>query len=780
MYYIFYFLILILVILFFLLQFFNILSQRNDKIYKTYFNLLIFLIVLSTLIGVIINIYMITKNHNKAGIIGNRGIIGAQGNSGKDGICDVKCGQKVCYLNVVEHANKKFKEITNGNYTIKNKAFLKLLNTICNSDEYFATLTKRHKNKPTEIKLINYIKEIVSKWIIIIILGTGNKDTTIDTSNPKNIKNDGIFFLTSKNLKLDYINQYSKAVFDEIKKYDIYRWGNNTINLKRKQYFIESSSLEHPSPDESRLYIMKTNNYTPVYSAKKKTDVWDATHCPYNQLGIKLDNPNNLEKCIYINQNTFTKTYHNTWKTNEYFKPQELSLYNVVPFKNKHGIIFYPVGSVWRGKNDISKPKNSVNLPESSTFCGDGHGKDNKLQHTNKGPEKETILVSGDIKEPINYRLIWNSKLKCSECQINHVQIFRPIPPKDYVALGDVAVKYNSKYKSLNKDTTDELNKLLQIRCVPKECLRELKLGNRVWNNKDFYYNKYSNYLNYTSKVAYHSNRQIGVSLWDAGNSNSGEEIRNNYGVELEENGGYNLFRTSDNYSIKPKFSSYIIKQKYLMFGNGKAPAKIEFNLGKIKDKISPSNSDIYKTDHYFGEKPDMAILTNIKHDKSKPIYNNANKPKKFYLIDDGSKRDSDTKPPKKDKYFIKTFNEEKNNYSSCLTYPEINSKSPNTIVLREPSNICSKNSLYNRWVVQSADADATTGATGTSVNVIIRPIGDQEASTDTTYTDYKLVSRYDEYGKTINELIKDKSFDNPNWRYDTPVSSYLPKYNIP
>ena len=34
--------------------------------------------------------------------------------------------------------------------------------------------------------------------------------------------------------------------------------------------------------------------------------------------------------------------------------------------------------------------------------------------------------------------------------------------------------------------------------------------------------------------------------------------------------------------------------------------------------------------------------------------------------------------------------------------------------------------------------------------------------------------------GKTINELIKDSKFNNPNWRYDTPVSSDLPKYNIP
>jgi len=42
------------------------------------------------------------------------------------------------------------------------------------------------------------------------------------------------------------------------------------------------------------------------------------------------------------------------------------------------------------------------------------------------------------------------------------------------------------------------------------------------------------------------------------------------------------------------------------------------------------------------------------------------------------------------------------------------------------------------------------------------------------------IIRRYHEYGKTINELIKDSKFNNPNWRYDTPVSSDLPKYNIP
>ena len=77
-------------------------------------------------------------------------------------------------------------------------------------------------------------------------------------------------------------------------------------------------------------------------------------------MGANLDNPNNLDKCVYIDKNNYTKSYQNTWKNTEYKVPQELSLYNVNLFKNKQNQKFYPVGSVWRGKN--SKESNYVNL----------------------------------------------------------------------------------------------------------------------------------------------------------------------------------------------------------------------------------------------------------------------------------------------------------------------------------------------------------------------------------------------------------------------------------
>ena len=720
---------------------------------------MLFVIVLSTVIGIIINVYAIIKNHHKVGDRGRRGIEGAQGKSGKKGYCNNKCGQKVCYLNVVEYANEVFRDITKEkNDTIKNKYFLKKLNDICTSNDYFEILTREHEKKPTESKLIDYIKGIIKLWIQFIIKG----DTDYFENEIPKTDNRGVNFLNKKNLKFDYIDTYEPEVLKELKKYDIWRWGDDTIDIQRKKIIIKSDTLSHPEPDIAPLYIIKSNNYEPVYNAKSKTDVWDVKNCPYNQMGVNLDNPDNLEKCIYINENTYKKTYHNTWKQTEFFKPQELSLYNAKPYRAENGQIYYPVGSVWRGQNSYDKPKGANNTPESSSMCGDGHGKDKLSKHTNKGPEKETILVSGgDLKAPENYELLWSSKTKCPECQITHVQLFRPIAPPGYVSLGDVAVKYNANYKSNNNKTTKELNELLQIRCIPEKYLRKLKLGNMVWRNNDFYYNKYSNYLNYTSKVAYKTNKQTAVSLWDAGNSNSGEEIRNNYGVEIVEDGGYNLFRASQSYSLKPELDTYVLNDKYLLIGGGKAPKKLRFNLDNIANNFEELK-DRYNTKTYFGDKPQMAILTNI--DTAEDIKNNGisdsylsiknikDKPKKFYLVDDGSPRYGTNA----DKYMLKTFNTDKNDYSACLYYND-----NNEVLVK---NKCSINSDSNKWIVKYDDSSKIN-------KISLHPFKE-------THKLKKLINYYDENGQNINKLVDAADADAAkyNWMYETPTSEELPQ----
>jgi len=781
MYFIFYFLIVILILVFILIQFFNILSHSTDKDYKKYFNLLLFVIVLSTVIGIVINVYSIIKNHNKVGVIGSKGIEGAQGNSGKKGYCNNKCGQKVCYLNVVEYANEVFREeVINLNGTedktskIKNKYFLKKLNDICTSNDYFEILTREHEKKPTESKLIDYIKGIVKLWIQFLI--QGHKETNGVQLKTVKEDNKGVNFLNKKNLKFDYIESYEPEVLKELKKYDIWRWGDDTIDIHRKKIIIKSDTLSHPDPDIAPLYIIKSNNYEPVYNAKSKTDVWDVKNCPYNQMGVNLDNPDNLEKCIHINENTYKKSYHNTWKQTEFFKPQELSLYNAKPYRSENKQIYYPVGSVWRGQNSYDKPNGANNTPESSSMCGDGHGKDKSSKHTNEGPEKETILVSGgDLKEPQNYELLWSSKTKCPECQIAQVQIFRPIAPPGYVSLGDVAVKYDPTYKSNNKKTTDDLNDLLQIRCIPEKYLRKLKLGNMVWRNNDFYYNKYSNYLNYTSKVAYKTNKQTAISLWDAGNSNSGEEIRNNYGVEIVEDGGYNLFRASQSYSLKPELDTYVLNDKYLLIGGGKAPKKLRFNLNNIASDFEES-IDRYNTKKYFGKKPQMAILTNRDTEEALKTYednsdkyisptNINGKPKKFYLVDDGSKRvnngdklegEGNATEDKPDKYMLKTFNTDKNDYSACLYYND------NNVVMVK--NKCSINSDSNKWIVKY---DGNDKKQSIKERISIHPANNPIK---------KLINYYDQDGQNINKLVDADATVKYNWMYETPTKDTLPQ----
>ena len=808
MYFIFYIFITILVLIFILTQFFEILSFENEGNYKKYINLLIFMIFMSTVTAILVNVFAIKKTYYRVGNKGERGIRGEQGKKGRNGHCDTKCGQKICYLNVVDYANdifqqeiKNLKEVDSSGKTVNvdseftginldekakitNRDFLKKLQKICISDEYYDILTKKHHKKPTEFKLIEYIKEIVKEWIILII---GRSDF----KNPdRNFNKRGLIFLTTPSLEMDNLNSIkitinkadidpnsdsivdpNSTVLKEIQKYDIFRWGENPI-IKKKKIYLKSNTLSHPKPNESRLYSIKSNNYEPVYNAIAKQDIWDTTNCPYNQMGTNMDNPNGLDKCVYIEQNGFTKSYHSTWKNTEFFKPQELSLYNAQMYKNDNNQNFYPIGSVWRGKNSYDKPEGTNNLPSSNTKCGDGHGKDKKLKHSNKGPEKETILVSGDVVSPVSFEKIWDSKKKCPECQINHTLVFRPKAPKGYKCLGDVAIPWTS-----SEDSQDQMLKDLNIKCLPDDCLEEMNIGPKIWDNKNFKYNKYNSYRNYISKAPTKTNKQLGTSFWDAGNSNSREEILNRYGIQLKENGGYNLFRASKDYKLKPDMKSYKIKQQCLLPGGGKSPKKINFDIDKIKETLNPNSDPRYNTSDYFGIKPDMAILTNIDKQLSsyKPnisLKNIKNEVKKLYLLDDGNERgtwQNGRKQPKPldttnipDTYIIKTFNQDKNDFSNVLYYKQIGEGENKTFEVYLKPNY-KMTSQYNKWVVNYTE---TPSKLKTNIkDISIHP---------ELYPEVYLRCYFDEMGQNI--FVLEKNNDYYNWKYETPIALELPQ----
>ena len=680
----------IIIGLFLFLQMFNILTEKTEIGYQKYLNLVIYIIFISTIIAILINIMAFNKTYKKTGIMGKKGVSGRQGKQGRIGRCNNKCGTNICYIDVIGEANNYFQnhplvkeKFKNKNKTkIVNKAFINKINKICKSNQYIDILTKKHKKKPTDEKLIEYIKNIIKQWIDILVKHGSEEGTAIEPN--------GITFLTQPNLKFeDILNKKISNNLEEVNEiqlFDIWKWGEEpeTTKLKFKK---EKNKLNNEiEPDQAQLYIMNSNNYHKVYDATANPDEWDTGNCPYNQMGTKRDNPNNLDKCIYTNKKKFIKEYKPTWKNKVFNKPEEVSLYNTIPYKTDTNHEFFPVGSVWRGKNTDERDPYVKKSPLSSSKCGDGHGLNRKDKYNNKGPDKETILVSGDVTSPKDYKKIWDSDKKCQECQHDSTQIFRPIPQDGYTCLGDVAIPWQKDTtKEDKKNQRKELDNL-NIKCIPSKCVRKKKLGPRVWNNMDLDYSQYNNYLSYTTRKPFHFNKQLNTSLWDAGNRDSGEEIHNRYGIDLKENGGYNLFRASQDYDLKPTEDSYVIKEECLMPARGKKPRPLEFNMGNLKEKGLGITRDLYNTSQYFDRKPQQAILTNYDttfdtNKKDLPVNNNSiygpsfnnksklnkgGKRKQFYLVDDNTKaKETDTGID--DSYFIKTFNEKKNDFSACL-----------------------------------------------------------------------------------------------------------------
>lgn len=793
--FIFYLIFGILLIGFILSQFIQVFFDKDTPNYQRYINGIIFVIVLVTTINLIITIVAYLRTRNMIGITGDPGIRGPQGKRGKSAICSNSCGQKTCYIDVVDYANKIFNEeyqklssnlnSTNTSIdatntqdkkkTINNRQFLRRINKICHSNQYKDILVAKHDKKPTEKKLIEYIKKIIRQWVKLIVAFNPDDQPTLDNRL-------GIKFLLERNFSEKLLNTKIKNIytnwdmsknkapqespFKEIEKYDIWEW-SESYKTKRNVITINSNNLELPEPDQPTLSIIKSNNYQPTFKAEVKNDIWDDTFCPHNQMGDKLDNPNNLDKCVFIDEANGLKEYKGTWKKTEYNKPKGLSLYNPNSFKSKNNQIFYPVGSVWRGKNDTKKPTDSKRTPESINMCGKGHGADRSANFNDYGPEKETILVSGDVKDPIKYDLLWNSQIGCPTCHTDNIKAWRPIPPKGYTCLGDITTTGNQKPEDIN------------VKCVPSKCVQEKKMGSRVWNNRNVSENTYNNYKQFYQRTPAKSNKSINVSVWSAGASNSGEENVNLYGTPLDEDGGYNLFRIGKGLVTKPedddgnKLKSYVIKKKCLLPGEGKKPAHPLLKVPSEKD-TNISNDLKYNDKHYFGKKPAMGIMTNIDNtlDSNGPqstqhLLGPTNKPKKLYLIDDLNKRKDkndtlDTTPDKSDTYFLKTFNEKNNDFSSCLV------TTGNKKVVEKSG--CNKSNPYYQWRVRY-NPNLTEATNSAKMQLqTMKNYGDSKS--------YCLHQYYDNQGRNQYNLKECDTNQNNTWKYNTLISQELPQQN--
>ena len=546
------------------LNFFRLISVDGVSPNNKLFNVLVFLLILVFLFQFGLNFTMHRTIMHKLGYPGEPGIRGQTGNKGDTGTCVADCGRKVCgtvlerdahnaltynikKLNNIEGAELKktlvkcakqpTTETTSNNitielpkvdldvckkktkasnqsqstsdervddkcisiekvsdsifgsvdlevrYRIKNRLFLNKLKLICSSKQYLSTLEKEHENKPTEKKLIEYLSSIVIKWVELIsnfkfsIKLDGEKIKTIHI---------GLIFLMSPDAEFDIIE--TKQIDDtnvlesplrEIEKYDIWHWGETTTESP----LIVTTCLANQTPPlaiQQRLKTIYTNNYDVIFDSRKAypKDVWDTTNCPYGQMGKDNTNPENVKICIKKTEQENIIKKELAWKETEYRRKTEITFLHPQKYTDKHNNTFYPIGSVWTSLNP---------------------NKDGKYG-------KQTILVRGDILPPVDYIKIWTSSERMDDKKpifnnTNDITIWRPIPPKGYVAFGDVIKTGSDKPSVEIKDTS--------VVCVAESCVSQLPLGTEIWNTNDIGRVDYKTEENYRV----YNNLDLGIEI---------------------------------------------------------------------------------------------------------------------------------------------------------------------------------------------------------------------------------------------------------------------------
>jgi hypothetical protein len=410
-------------------------------------------VIYTILWGTFINIFTLgyfwSVIREKAGPYGLRGPEGETGGEGIKGECSITASQAYCMKSINDYINNLYKIETNKN--ILNEETQKFPCTYLNEK-----IQKMAGSRQYQVIIANLSNENKNIENIINYLKSIWKewfDLIYNATNPQ-----GKWF-EDKYGDENY-EWVGNNPFDEIKKYDIYYWGITRdfrplkAELCRSSLTYENSKFpKHNYPEEKppRLRIIETNDYHFNGSDDGSGAYYDAS----------------------------------------WYRPNPAQY---------GGETYYPVGDV--------VVRDTWNAQKS----GDTEVGDLKWKSQDNGPDIKTILVAGDVKDPINYddTLIWHDhdwwfgsyKMKC---------------PEDYIDMGNIVRSHRMEryYRNINYDG---------LKCIPKECVEPLnKSGDGVWENWE--------------------NWQFAINTSDKINPNN--------------TNGYNLFRTDNSkqpfYKIKDK-----------------------------------------------------------------------------------------------------------------------------------------------------------------------------------------------------------------------------------
>jgi len=212
----------------------------------------------------------------------------------------------------------------------------------------------------------------------------------------------------------DQFDWVKETPFDEIRKYDVFYWGMGMQyrpKLVERCYASDDGNTPNPGATGYILRVAKTDLYDGITT--------DAGSRAFNNISI--------------------------WRAKQF---------------TYQGSVFYPLGDILMGPSRGGEWNSSNKHVGAITY-----------PHPQNGPARETIIISGDIKGPVNYDLLWSNQENG-----NKFWVWRPIAPAGYMAIGDVITTSADPPLTGNQ---------APIRCIPAPFAKKISAnGNVLWSSR--------------------------------------------------------------------------------------------------------------------------------------------------------------------------------------------------------------------------------------------------------------------------------------------------------
>lgn len=246
-----------------------------------------------------------------------------------------------------------------------------------------------------------------------------------------------------------------KSPFEEIGDYDSWYWGANPLS---KPKLINKCTYDVKNNEKFKQYKIKvklSNDYDIVWESKNARQ--ERINYIIDNAYTKIPSSGDFSNLVYVPNNL---------KGNKSVVVLRPKIFTDISEENLDFKTYYPLGHVIADAANIDrKTSNNQCYPRyiNNTF-------DTKpVDYTKNGSKKITLLVSGDVKNPVDFIKIYQSLRSVGfDSNMKGYTFWRPLPPKGYVALGDI----------IDVSPTGEKPSLDTIKCIPEDCVE-------IFNNYD-------------------------------------------------------------------------------------------------------------------------------------------------------------------------------------------------------------------------------------------------------------------------------------------------------